>query len=142
MKILLTGIDGYTGWPLALAISKKFKKSSIVGVDNLMRRRWVSKSNSISAIPIKTMKKRISTAKRYGFSNIKFIKGDLTNLKFTNNLVKKYKIDTTNKFKGFYENLIYHLNAASLPIEVLNKKIRFKIYYLEIYQLSFGLALN
>ena len=43
------------------------------------------------------------------------------------NLVKKYKIDTTNKFKGFYENLIYHLNAASLPIEVLNKKIRFKI---------------
>ena len=42
------------------------------------------------------------------------------------NLVKKYKIDTTNKFKGFYENLIYHLNAASLPIEILNKKIRFK----------------
>lgn len=93
MKILLTGIDGYTGWPLALAISKKFKKSSIVGVDNLMRRRWVFKSNSISAIPIKTMEKRISTAKRFGFNNIKFIKGDLTNLKFTSNLVKKYKFD-------------------------------------------------
>ena len=26
MNILLTGIDGYTGWPVALALSRKFKK--------------------------------------------------------------------------------------------------------------------
>ena len=35
MNILLTGVDGYTGWPVALALSRKFKKSNIVGVDNL-----------------------------------------------------------------------------------------------------------
>ena len=42
MNILLTGIDGYTGWPVALALSRKFKKSKI-GVDNLSRRKWVKK---------------------------------------------------------------------------------------------------
>ena len=42
MKILLTGVDGYCGWPLALSISKKFKSSKIIGVDNLSRRKWVN----------------------------------------------------------------------------------------------------
>ena len=46
MKILLTGIDGYCGWPLALALSKKFKNSKIIGVDNLSRRKWVKFSKS------------------------------------------------------------------------------------------------
>ena len=30
MKILITGVDGYTGWPLALAISKRFKIQKII----------------------------------------------------------------------------------------------------------------
>ena len=33
MRILLTGIDGYCGWPLALSISKKYPKCQIIGVD-------------------------------------------------------------------------------------------------------------
>jgi len=100
MKILITGIDGYTGWPLALAISKRYRNSKIIGVDNLQRRRWVLNSNSTSAVPIKSIKQRISTAKKYGFKNIRFIKGDLTNSKFTENLFKK------NKF-----NVVIHLAA-------------------------------
>ena len=93
MKILLTGIDGYCGWPLALNISKKFKKSQIIGVDNLSRRKWVKQSKSDSAIPIKSMHQRIKTAKKFGFSNIKFIKGDLSNALFTKNIFKKYDFD-------------------------------------------------
>ena len=46
MKILLTGVDGYLGWPLALALSKKFKNSVIIGVDNLSRRKWVKNFKS------------------------------------------------------------------------------------------------
>ena len=42
-------------------------------------------------------------------------------------LVKKYKINTNDKSSGFYENLRYHLNAASIPIDHLNKKIGIKI---------------
>ena len=66
MKILITGIDGYCGWPLALSISKKYKKSRIIGVDNLSRRRWVKQSMSNSAITIKSIKNRIKTAKKFG----------------------------------------------------------------------------
>ena len=78
MKILLTGIDGYCGWPLALSISKKFKNCKIIGVDNLARRKWVKISKSVSALNIKSMSQRIKTAKKFGYQNIKFIKGDLT----------------------------------------------------------------
>ena len=70
MKILLTGIDGYTGWPLALALSKKFKKAKIIGVDSLKRREWVKNIKSKSAIKISSMSARISTAKKYGYNNI------------------------------------------------------------------------
>ena len=93
MKILLTGIDGYTGWPLALALSKKFKKAKIIGVDSLKRREWVKNIKSKSAIKISSMSARISTAKKYGYNNIFFIKGDLINKKFVFKLFKKYKFD-------------------------------------------------
>ena len=112
MKILITGVDGYTGWPLALAISKRFKNSKIIGVDNLQRRRWVSNVNSASAVPIKSIKQRLITAKKFGFKNISFIKGDLTNSKFTENLFKK------NKF-----NVVIHLAAQpSAPYAGANLK--------------------
>ena len=93
MKILLTGIDGYCGWPLALSISRKYKKSKIIGVDNLSRRRWVKQSMSNSAITIKSIKNRIKTAKKFGLKNIKFVKGDISKAQFTENLFKKYKFD-------------------------------------------------
>ena len=112
MKILLTGIDGYCGWPLALALSKKFKNSKIIGVDNLSRRKWVKFSKSNSAIPIKNMSLRLSKAKKLGFKNIFFLKGDLTNLKFTENLFKKFKFD-----------VVFHLAAQpSAPYANANLK--------------------
>ena len=39
MKILIMALMEYTGWPLALAISKRYRNSKIIGVDNLQRRR-------------------------------------------------------------------------------------------------------
>jgi|TARA_Y100000294_G_scaffold177367_1_gene202522 nucleoside-diphosphate-sugar epimerase len=92
-KILITGIDGYTGWPLTLAISKKFKNSRILGIDNLKRRSWVKNANSCSANRIYSIQKRINTAKKHGYKNIKFLKGDLTNWSFVKNIFKNFKPD-------------------------------------------------
>ena len=72
---------------------EKFKRSKIIGVDNLSRRKWVNESMSNSAIPIKSIQNRIKTAKKFGFKNIKFVGGDITNAKFVENLFKKYKFD-------------------------------------------------
>jgi nucleoside-diphosphate-sugar epimerase len=90
MTILLTGIDGYMGWPTALKLAKEFPEERIVGIDNFGRRRWVKESGSTSIIPIKTMKERIEAAKEYGFNNIDFIQGDLTDRHIVTKLISKH----------------------------------------------------
>jgi transcriptional regulator with XRE-family HTH domain len=42
-------------------------------------------------------------------------------------LVKKYKIDITNEYKSFYENLNYHLKASSISLKELNKITKLNI---------------
>ena len=91
MNILLTGIDGYVGWPTALKLSKEFPDARIIGVDNLARRRWVEECGAITAIPIQTMETRIQEAKQKGFANISFIQGDLVDRDFVNEMISLYK---------------------------------------------------
>lgn len=93
MNILLTGIDGYVGWPTALKLSRQFPEDRIIGIDNYCRRRWVEESGSVSAIPICSMPKRINAAREKGFSNISFIEGDLTNRNFVYQLFDTYKFE-------------------------------------------------
>lgn len=93
MEILLTGVDGYIGWPTALKISKQFPNSQIVGVDNLARRRWVVECGADTAIPIEEMGERLLIAREYGFSNISFVQGDLTQQDFVGQLFDTYTFD-------------------------------------------------
>ncbi len=94
MAILLTGIDGYMGWPAALRLSKEFPDEKIIGVDNLARRNWVNEGNSTSMVPIKNMEKRVEKAKEKEYENIIFEKGDLVDQDFVYDLVKKYEPKT------------------------------------------------
>ena len=48
MKILLTGIDGYCGWPLALALSKKFKNSKIIELIIFLEENGLNFQNQIA----------------------------------------------------------------------------------------------
>ena len=91
MNILLTGIDGYVGWPTALRLSKVFPNAQITGIDNLGRRKWVEECGSVSAIPIYDMNTRIQTAKKHGFGNIHFVEGDLVDRSFVYDLLKQYR---------------------------------------------------
>ena len=91
MNILLTGIDGYAGWPVALGLSREFSEARIIGVDNLARRKWVEECGSISAIPIESMEVRLETARKQDYKNISFIKGDLRDRDFVYNLIEMYR---------------------------------------------------
>lgn len=93
MRILITGIDGYVGWPLALRLSRRLPRAKIVGVDNLARRKWVRESNSTSAIPIQGIETRLKTARANGFERISFQKLDLTQLNAVHELVRRTKPD-------------------------------------------------
>jgi nucleoside-diphosphate-sugar epimerase len=92
-NILLTGIDGYVGWPTALRLAREFPQARIIGVDNLGRRRWVEESGSVSAIPIASMEERLESARRHGFTNISFLAGDLTDRNFVLQLFAVYHFD-------------------------------------------------
>jgi UDP-sulfoquinovose synthase len=50
MRVLIAGIDGYLGWPLAQHLTSRGHE--VAGIDNLARRRWVSEMKSDSAVPI------------------------------------------------------------------------------------------
>ncbi len=91
MNILLTGIDGYVGWPTALRLSREFPDDQIIGIDNLARRKWVEECGCVSAIPIESMQTRIQVAKNCGYKNINFLQGDLVDRGFVNQVISTYR---------------------------------------------------
>lgn len=63
--VILAGIDGYIG--NALAQRLLFKGHRVVGIDNLLRRRWIrNEMKSMSATPILTMSEKIDRFKKIG----------------------------------------------------------------------------
>jgi UDP-sulfoquinovose synthase len=66
VKVLILGVDGYLGWPLALHLTERGHE--VFGIDNFMRRSWVKRMGSESVIPIAPMPDRLSAF------NIKFDK--------------------------------------------------------------------
>ncbi len=91
MTILVTGADGYVGWPLMLKLSREFPEERIVGTDNFGRRRWVEEVGAESVIPVASMKERLRKAQELGFKNLSFVYGDLTDRDFVRNLVRVFK---------------------------------------------------
>ena len=94
MHILLTGCDGYCGWPIALRLAKEFPDQRIIAVDNGARREWVEECGAVSAIPICSMDERILAAQENGIRNISFVPGDLTDWEFVRGLYSLYRPHT------------------------------------------------
>lgn len=66
MKVLIAGIDGYLGWPLALELLRR--NHTVAGVDCYLRRDMVAEVGSKSAIPILEMPQRVEALKKKGAS--------------------------------------------------------------------------
>ncbi len=92
MRVLITGIDGYTGWPLAIHLL--FRGHEVAGIDNFTRRKLVDKNESQSATPILSMSDRIDAVKEETGKEIDFFKGSLTNTSFVYSVIRKWKPDT------------------------------------------------
>ncbi|WP_135824573.1 NAD-dependent epimerase/dehydratase family protein [Halorussus ruber] len=94
MTILVTGADGYIGWPTALRIAER-TDDRVVAVDNFARREWVSEIGSTSAIPIREMEERLGAAKaKLDVYNLSFVEGDLTDKDFVDELLSVHEPDT------------------------------------------------
>ncbi|MEM3675436.1 MAG: UDP-sulfoquinovose synthase, partial [Thermoplasmataceae archaeon] len=91
MKIIILGVDGYIGWPLALREIKK--GNSVVGIDNFFTRRRVKEVHSDSITPLPGFGERNKKLfKRFG-TRIGFYRGDVSNPKFLFDVIRKEKPD-------------------------------------------------
>ena len=61
MRVLIVGMDGYLGWPLALHLLQHGHE--VAGCDVFFRRKWVEEMGSWSAIPIRSMSERLAASK-------------------------------------------------------------------------------
>ncbi len=91
MKVLITGIDGYSGWPLALHLTAR--GHDVSGIDNFATRKRVKEVGSWSATPIPPWPKRQSAAEKKFGKPLHFHKGDTGNFEFVRSVLEKERPD-------------------------------------------------
>ena len=91
MSILITGGDGYLGWPTALRTAKRTDERVIIA-DNFSRREWVENVGSRSATPVSPIEERIAAAEEVlGITNLSFVEGDLADKDFTDEILSVHE---------------------------------------------------
>ena len=91
MTVLVTGGDGYIGWPTALRIADRTDER-VVAVDNGARREWVESVGSTSAVPVADRETRIEAAEEvHGLGNLSFVEGDLTDREFVDRILRVHE---------------------------------------------------
>jgi UDP-sulfoquinovose synthase len=88
-RILLSGVDGYLGWPAAQYLAAR--GHIVGGIDNYFRRRWVREMGSLSAIPVAPIEQRLEAFRRRFGRKLEFWEGDLQNYGFTENVVREFQ---------------------------------------------------
>ena len=94
MTILVTGGDGYIGWPTALRIANR-TDDRVLLVDNFARREWVEEVGSVSATPVYSIEERIAAAREtLGIHNLSFVEGDLVDRDIVDELYAVHEPET------------------------------------------------
>lgn len=89
MRVLITGVDGYLGWPLAIHLAQRGHE--VAGIDNYSRREWVGEMGSQSAIPIAPMAERLHAYAETLGTSLRFFKGNLTDYNFVRNAYETFR---------------------------------------------------
>ncbi len=94
MTVLITGADGYVGWPTTLRIATR-TNGRVVAVDNFGRRDWVDEVGGTSATEVADIDDRLAAARdTHGVDNISFVEGDLTDRSLVDELLTVHQPDT------------------------------------------------
>ena len=94
MSTLLTGGDGYLGWPTALRTAQR-TDDRIILVDNHARREWVEEVGSVSATPLASIEGRLDAAEEvHGLDNLSFVEADLTDRAEVDKLLRVHEPET------------------------------------------------
>ncbi len=94
MTVLLTGGDGYLGWPSALRMADRTDQRVLLA-DNFARRQWVEEVGSVSAAPVAEMDDRLAAAReQLGTENVSFVQVDLTEKRAVDELLSVHEPET------------------------------------------------
>lgn len=91
MKVLIVGIDGYLGWPLAQYLAARGHE--IGGCDNFSRRRWVDEVGSQSIVPIAPFVPDRARVFCEQFGAMLFYEGDVCERAATEWMCKQFQPD-------------------------------------------------
>ncbi|MBI5502673.1 MAG: NAD-dependent epimerase/dehydratase family protein [Deltaproteobacteria bacterium] len=91
MRVLIAGVDGYLGWPLALHL--RARGHEVAGIDAYFRRDWVAEMGSQSASPIRRMSERMAAFGEHFGTSLVFRRGDLRDYGVVKNMVRAFRPD-------------------------------------------------
>lgn len=91
MRILIAGIDGYLGWPLAQFLARR--GHDIGGIDRFLRRDWVSEVGGVSAIPIAHWEERRAAFSTHYGKPLMFADGNMLDYPFLRDTVQAFQPD-------------------------------------------------
>ncbi len=92
MRVLICGMDGYLGWPLAVRLLGE-EGFEVIGLDNFSRRQLVREVGSASAIPIPSMDERLAAAREAFGEAPLFYQGDLRDYDFVAKILEEHRPD-------------------------------------------------
>ena len=91
MRIVIAGIDGYLGWPLAQHLAARGHE--IAGIDRFLRRAWVEEMAGESAIPIAGWDDRAAYFREHFGRELTFSAGDLCEYAVVHELLESFRPD-------------------------------------------------
>jgi UDP-sulfoquinovose synthase len=110
MRMLIAGMDGYLGWPLAQYLVRR--GHDVAGADALYRRSWVEEMGSVSAIPIAPIESRLEALRDHTRQSIPFWNGDLREYGLVDRI-----------FREFEPEAIIHLGECpSAPYSMIDRE--------------------
>ena len=109
MRVIVTGGDGYLGWPQAMYLSKRGYEVCVV--DNFNRRLWDLECGTDSLIPIFSLQERVAAWRELTGHTIETAIGDLTDHNFISSVVRDFKPDA----------IVHYGEQRSAPFSMIDR---------------------
>jgi len=110
MRVIVTGGDGYLGWPQAMYLSTRGYEVCVV--DNFSRRLWDLEGGTESLIPIASLHDRVAAWRETAAKSIQIAVGDLTDHPFISGLVRDFKPDA----------IVHYGEQRSAPFSMIDRR--------------------
>jgi len=110
MRVIVTGGDGYLGWPQAMYLSKRGYEVCVV--DNFCRRLWDLEGGTESLIPIASLHDRVAAWRETSGKSIQIAVGDLTDYAFISGVVRDFKPDA----------IVHYGEQRSAPFSMIDRR--------------------